>query len=194
MILLASNFLEQWYLIYWPEEDSYSEVPPSKLVEPKKPGIGDKVRVKDRTKVHTGEVAGFGNKAEIEKLMLDLEGQQDDDEEETATEGEQGTCTYSVYVNMQLALVYMYMLLYVLKYICLIVLFNSSAHGCIEEERGGVETQQKTKKGNQPNLIILYRYMYIVFDVSYRFYTAKKRPREKTVSKKPPKKKAKTEG
>ena len=115
MILLASNFLEQWYLIYWPEEDSYSEVPPSKLVEPKKPGIGDKVRVKDRAKVHTGEVAVFGNKAEIEKLMLDLEGQQDDDEEETATEGEQGTCTYSVYVNMQLALVYMYMLFVCIK-------------------------------------------------------------------------------
>lgn len=49
--------------------------------------------MKDRTKVHTGEVAGFGSKAEIKKLMLDLEGQQEDDEEETATEEEQGTCT-----------------------------------------------------------------------------------------------------
>ena len=38
-------------------------------------------------------MAGFGSKAEIEKLMLDLEGQQDDYEEDTATEGEQGTCT-----------------------------------------------------------------------------------------------------
>ena len=54
MILLASNFLDQWYLTYWPEEHSYSKVQPSKLVEPKKPAIRDKVRVKDGTKVNTG--------------------------------------------------------------------------------------------------------------------------------------------
>jgi hypothetical protein len=39
--------------------------------------------------------------------------------------------------------------------------------------------------------ICMYRYN--VID-AYQFYTAKKRPRDKTVSKKPPKKKAKTEG
>ena len=97
MTLLASNFLEQWYLIYWPEEESYSEVPPSKLVKPKKPATGDKVRVKDGTKVHTGEVVGFGSKVEIEKLMLDLEGRQDDDKEEAANEGEQSQ--YFLYVG-----------------------------------------------------------------------------------------------
>ena len=39
--------------------------------------------MKDGTKVHTWEVVGFGTKlnVEIEKLMLDLEGQQNDDEE-----------------------------------------------------------------------------------------------------------------
>ena len=57
------------------------------------------MRVKDGTKVHTEEVVGFGSKAEIEKLMLDLEGRQDDDEEEAATEGEQGTCTFNMIVE-----------------------------------------------------------------------------------------------
>ena len=55
------------------------------------------MKMKDGTKVHTGEVVGFGTKAEIEKLMLDLEGQQDDDEEEAATEGEQGTCMFKLH-------------------------------------------------------------------------------------------------
>ena len=59
MILLPSNFLEQWYLIYWPEEDRYSEVPPSKLVEPEKPATGGKVTVKDGTKVHMGRWQGL---------------------------------------------------------------------------------------------------------------------------------------
>ena len=38
-----------------------------------------------------------------------------------------------------------YMLSYAFKYICSMVLFNSPAHGCIEE-RGNVETQQKLRK------------------------------------------------
>ena len=89
--------------LYWPEEESYSEVPPSKLVKPKKPAIGDKIKVKDGTKVHTGEVAGFGSKAEIEKLMLDLVGQHDNNEEETAVEGERGTCTCIVSLDIMIS-------------------------------------------------------------------------------------------
>jgi hypothetical protein len=64
--ILASTFLEQWYLIYWPEEESYSEVP--QIVEP---ATGDKVKVKDGKKEHTG---GFW-KTEIEELMLHLVGE-----------------------------------------------------------------------------------------------------------------------
>ena len=93
---IALSFLEQCYLIFWPEEGSYSEVLPSKLVEPKKPAVGDKVKVKAGTKIHMGEVAGFGSKAEMEKLMLDLEGQDDNSDEETAVEGEQARCTDQV--------------------------------------------------------------------------------------------------
>ena len=92
----ALSFLEQCYLIFWPEEASYSEVPPSKIVEPKKPAVGDKVKVKAGRKVHMGEVAGFGTKAEMEKLMLDLEGQDDSSDEETAVEGEQARRTDQV--------------------------------------------------------------------------------------------------
>ena len=48
--------------------------------------------MKEGIKVHTGKVAGFGNKAEIEKLMLDLDTHGNgDDEQETAVGGEQGT-------------------------------------------------------------------------------------------------------
>ena len=146
-ILSASNFLEQYYLIHWPEEDSYSEVPPSKLIEPKKPAVGDKVRVKEGTKVHTGEVVGFGSKAEVEKLMLDLEGQQDDGEDEAATEGDQGKCTFNMFVEHTASIIIcfcMYSSTVALFY-CLII----SAHSCIEAERVCVENQQKAKKGNQ---------------------------------------------
>ena len=49
--------------------------------------------MKEGIKVHTGKVAGFGNKAEIEKLMLDLDTQHGNgnDEQEAAVGGEQGT-------------------------------------------------------------------------------------------------------
>ena len=138
-------------------------------------------------------MAGFGSKAEIEKLMLNLEGQQDNDEEETA----KWRARYTIHAFD------------VFKYICFIVLFNSSVHGNIEGERGRVEVQEKTKKGNQPNLMNvildlyiysacaniypLQMYRYIVIDASYHFYTANNQPREKTVSKKFSKKKTKTE-
>ena len=123
--ILASTFLEQWYLIYWPEEESYSEVPPSKLVEPKKPAIGDKVKVKDGKKVHTGEVVGFGSKAEIEELMLHLE---HDDEEETTAEGEQGTVHVHVHVRLRLIVQLLYKL-HVFKCIYIIYFFSTWSYG-----------------------------------------------------------------
>ena len=70
--ITALLFLEQVYLLFWPEEGTYSDVAPSKLVEPKKPSVGDEVKVKDGTKVHTGEVVGVGSKAEMEKLLIEL--------------------------------------------------------------------------------------------------------------------------
>ena len=53
-----------------PEVESYSEVAPAKMVVSEKPSVGNAVKVKDGIKVHTEKVAGFGNKAEIDKLML----------------------------------------------------------------------------------------------------------------------------
>ena len=49
--------------------------------------------MKEGTKVHTGTDSGFGNKAEIEKLMLDLDAQhgKGDNEQEEVIGGAQGT-------------------------------------------------------------------------------------------------------
>ena len=87
--LLCTNFLKAMLPHLLAQEESYSEVAPAKIVEPKKPSVGDAVKVKDGTEVHTGKVAGFGNKAEIEKLMLHIDAQHDN-KQEPAVEGEQG--------------------------------------------------------------------------------------------------------
>lgn len=82
-------FLELYYLIFWPEEESYSEVGQAKIVEPKKPSTGDTVKVKVGTKVHTGKVVGSGTKTEVEKMMSDIEVQQSHGEEQHDEAGTQ---------------------------------------------------------------------------------------------------------
>lgn len=130
LMILASTFLEQWYLIYWPEEESYSEVPPSKLVEPKNPAVGDKVKVKDGKKVHTGEVVGFGSKMEIEELMLHLER---DNEEETTAEREEGTVHMHVHVHYDSGIFFTSCMLFisiqVLLYYSTVYFFSTWSYG-----------------------------------------------------------------
>ena len=99
---MASLIREHYYLIFWPEECSYSEVGQAKTVEPKETSVGATVRVKEGTKVHTGKVVGSGSKSEVEKLMMEFEAHGGGDEEQEVAVGkEQGmidnyslSCTY----------------------------------------------------------------------------------------------------
>ena len=88
---MASLITEHYYLIFWPEECSYSKVGQVEIVEPKEPAVGATVRVREGTKVHTRKVVGSGNKSEVEKLMMEFETRDGGgDEQEVAVGKEQG--------------------------------------------------------------------------------------------------------
>ena len=70
----------------WPSENCYSEVPQSKVIEPKEPSVGEVVKVKVGTKFYSGKVVGFGSKDEVEKLMLELESGDCSEEDEPVHE------------------------------------------------------------------------------------------------------------
>ena len=64
---------ERYYLIFWPQEETYSIVQDSKLVEPKDPAIDEMVKVKEGGKVFVGKVAAAGSKVDVEAQMIELE-------------------------------------------------------------------------------------------------------------------------
>ena len=66
-------------MIYWPEEECYSEVMESKLVEPREASVGAVAKVKQAGKVYCGSIVAVGTKAEIEKKWKELEGGDDSD-------------------------------------------------------------------------------------------------------------------
>lgn len=62
-VLLA---IEHHFLVYWPEEDCYSEVPQSKVVgEP-----SETIQVKERGKIYIGKLVDTGNKRDPAKVEL----------------------------------------------------------------------------------------------------------------------------
>ena len=54
-------------MIYWPEEECYSEVMESKVVELREESVGAVAKVKQAGKVYCGSIVAVGTKAEIEK-------------------------------------------------------------------------------------------------------------------------------
>ena len=66
-------------MIYWPEEECYSEVMESKVVEPREESVGAVAKVKQAGKVYCGSIVAVGTKAEIEKKWKELEGGDDSD-------------------------------------------------------------------------------------------------------------------
>ena len=67
--------------MFWPDEDCYSEVPLSKMLESKEPSVGQTVRVKEGCKTFTGIIDTVGSKSEVEKCLSDLMADDDSDEE-----------------------------------------------------------------------------------------------------------------
>ena len=66
-------------MIYWPEEECYSEVMESKVVELREESVGAVAKVKQAGKVYCGSIVAVGTKAEIEKKWKELEGGDDSD-------------------------------------------------------------------------------------------------------------------
>jgi hypothetical protein len=63
--------IERHFLVYWPEEDCYSEVPQSKAVgEPT-----DTIQVKERGKIYVGQLKGVGSKQEIQQKLNSILGE-----------------------------------------------------------------------------------------------------------------------
>ena len=78
--------------MFWPEEECYSEVPESKVVaEPNSPN--GMIKVKERSKVYTGQVIAVGSKADIQQKLNTLlaERQEQPGQPTTATEPPQTT-------------------------------------------------------------------------------------------------------
>ena len=59
------------FLVHWPEENCYSEVPQSKVVgEP-----SEKIQVKERGKIYTGQLVDVGSKEEIQQKLNSILGE-----------------------------------------------------------------------------------------------------------------------
>ena len=57
--------------MFWPEEDSYSEVPESKVVG--EPGeIGEDISVKEGTKVYRGLLHAVGSRQEVQLKLQEI--------------------------------------------------------------------------------------------------------------------------
>ena len=61
-------------LLYWPEEECYSEVVESKLIEPKEASVGEVAKVKQGGKSYSGTIVAVGTKTDIEQRWKELEG------------------------------------------------------------------------------------------------------------------------
>ena len=60
----------RYFLVFWPNDNSYSEVPESKIVGNPET-LGEAIQVKERQKVYTGLLVAVGSKQEVkEKLSI----------------------------------------------------------------------------------------------------------------------------
>ena len=67
-------FIERFYLVFWPEESTYSVVPESKTVGAKEHLVGQSIQVKEGSKCFSGTVVAVGNKVDVEKRLSEMEG------------------------------------------------------------------------------------------------------------------------
>ena len=62
----------RYFLVFWPDEDTYSEVPECKIIG--NPGsIGEVIQVKERQKVYTGLLVAMGSKHEVQQKLNAIE-------------------------------------------------------------------------------------------------------------------------
>ena len=85
--------------MFWPDEDCYSEVAQTKMLENKEPIVGQTVRVKEGCKIFTGIVDTIGSKSEIEQRLNELESEMTDavgDDECVRSKAKPGNCRICV--------------------------------------------------------------------------------------------------
>ena len=63
---------ECYFLVFWPEEDCYSEVPESKVV-------GEHINIKEGAKVHKGVLAAVGSQQEVQQKLEEMASGEPDD-------------------------------------------------------------------------------------------------------------------
>ena len=81
--------LERFYLVFWPDESTYSMLPESKIVGEKESSAGQIVKVKEGQKIYSGKVVAVGKRLDIEKQLSEMEARKED---EAAVNTTQGTC------------------------------------------------------------------------------------------------------
>lgn len=60
------------FLVFWPDEDSYSEVPESKIIGDQG-SPGETMQVKERAEVYSSQLVAVGSKQEIHEKLNALE-------------------------------------------------------------------------------------------------------------------------
>jgi hypothetical protein len=74
----------RYFLVFWPNEDCYSEVPECKIVG--NPGsLGEPIQVKERRKVYSGVLVAVGTKQEVQEKLKTIEVQAKELEPVTST-------------------------------------------------------------------------------------------------------------
>ena len=69
-----------YFLVFWPDEDCYSEVPECKIVGD--PGsLGEAIQVKERQKVYTGVLVTVRSKQEVQQNLNTIEVQSSKEQE-----------------------------------------------------------------------------------------------------------------
>jgi hypothetical protein len=72
---MTSNLFvtERFYLVFWPEESSYSVVAEAKIVSLKECSAGKTIQIKEGSKCFSRKVVAVGNKVYIEKQLSEME-------------------------------------------------------------------------------------------------------------------------
>ena len=66
---------ERHFLVFWPDEDSYSDVPECKIVGNPGP-LGEAIQVRERQRIYTGLLVAVGSKQEVQKKLNAIEVQE----------------------------------------------------------------------------------------------------------------------
>ena len=62
----------RYFLVFWPDKDSYSKVSESKIVGNPR-SLGEAIQAKERQTVYTGHLVAVGSKQEVQENLSTIE-------------------------------------------------------------------------------------------------------------------------